>query len=60
MQNYTLKRKIVRYETVKIQANDWAEAIQQLDVFNNSDMVELSDQEIIEGDGTAEYTGDVE
>jgi hypothetical protein len=52
---FILKRKVVRYETVKIEAGSFEEAVQQLNIYNDAFH---RDNEIIEGTGTVEYTGE--
>ena len=56
MQKYTLSRKLVKIESVDIEAQDWEEAKKKLESFNNQ---EIDDDHCIEnGSSTIEYTGD--
>lgn len=57
MKKFILKRKFVRYEYVQIEAGSFEEAVQQLHVYNEG---APKYDEVIEGSGTVEYTGEVE
>ena len=55
MKGVLLKRKLVRYEVVTTDVEDWDDAVKQLAEFNKSTHLPT---EIVEGDGTIEYIGD--